>query len=200
MNGIDKIIGRISEDAQAEIDQILSTAKAKASEITARYEQQATNLRKETLARGERAAQERAERLAGVAELEERKTILAEKQNVLNQAFDRAHEKMANLPNQEYAALLGTLAAQAAATGKEKILLSASDREKVGEQVVADANARLKQKGLPQELTLGSETRELGGGLILSDGDIEVNCSFETLLRLSRGTIAGEVAGVLFGK
>lgn len=36
------------------------------------------------------------------------------------------------------------------------------------------------------------------GGFILSDGAIEVNCSFETLVRLQRGVIAGEVANVLF--
>ncbi len=38
MNGIDKIIGRISGDAQEEIDAILAEARAQAAEITDKYE------------------------------------------------------------------------------------------------------------------------------------------------------------------
>lgn len=47
-------------------------------------------------------------------------------------------------------------------------------------------------------LTLSAETRELAGGLILKQGDIEVNCSVDTLLELSRGELAARVAEVLF--
>ena len=36
------------------------------------------------------------------------------------------------------------------------------------------------------------------GGLILSDGDVEVNCAFETLVRLQRGELDRQVAKVLF--
>lgn len=38
----------------------------------------------------------------------------------------------------------------------------------------------------------------MDGGFILSDGPVEVNCTFDTLIRLQRGALAGEVAKVLF--
>ena len=38
----------------------------------------------------------------------------------------------------------------------------------------------------------------MDGGFILSDGAVEVNCTFDTLIRLQRGARAGEVAKVLF--
>ena len=41
MNGIDKIIDRISDDAQKEIDQILAQAKAQANAIREDYQAQA---------------------------------------------------------------------------------------------------------------------------------------------------------------
>ena len=47
-------------------------------------------------------------------------------------------------------------------------------------------------------MTLSEQTRPIQGGLILSDGDVEVNCSFETLVRLIRGETDREVAKVLF--
>ena len=38
------------------------------------------------------------------------------------------------------------------------------------------------------------------GGFILSDGKVEVNCSFDTLVRLQKTETAGEVAKRLFSE
>ena len=42
------------------------------------------------------------------------------------------------------------------------------------------------------------ETRDIRGGFILSKGEVEVNCTFETLVRLRKGEMSGEVAKLLF--
>ena len=42
------------------------------------------------------------------------------------------------------------------------------------------------------QLTLSQETREMAGGLTLRDGNVEVNCAFETQLReLTKVLIVG---------
>jgi len=46
--------------------------------------------------------------------------------------------------------------------------------------------------------TLAEETREMAGGLILKDGNIEINCAFETRLRFLQECMVGEVADILF--
>ena len=51
---------------------------------------------------------------------------------------------------------------------------------------------------LPAMLTLAQETREMDGGLILRDGQVEVNCAFETQLRVLREDMTAEVAAILF--
>lgn len=61
--------------------------------------------------------------------------------------------------------------------------------------VVATAVGQLKTG---TAFTLSEETREIAGGLILKDGNIEINCAFETQLRLLQERMAGEVAGILF--
>ena len=124
-------------------------------------------------------------------------------------------------------ALLADLAARAATTGREQLIFSQKDRARIGKQVVAAANEKLAKAVAPElpdalaeskagaildkvvsgasallagtgMLTLSEETRPLRGGFILSDGDVEVNCAFETLVRLERGEISGEVAKALF--
>jgi len=47
-------------------------------------------------------------------------------------------------------------------------------------------------------LTLSGETREMAGGLILRDGQVEVNCAFETQLRVLREELTAGIAAILF--
>ena len=47
-------------------------------------------------------------------------------------------------------------------------------------------------------LTLSEETRNIRGGFILVDGDVEVNCAFETLVRLQREKLERRAAEILF--
>ena len=194
MDGIEKITGRIAEDVGREIDELTAEARRQADEIAARYDAQAKRECEDILARGRRNADERVERLASVAQLECRKLELAAKQEMLSRAYDKALEQLLNLPEQEYTALLADLAVKAAVTGREAVILSQKDRTRYGKQVVTAANERLNGG----RLTLSEQTRPIQGGLILSDGDVEVNCSFETLVRLIRGETDREVAKVLF--
>ena len=227
MNGIEKITARIGQDSQAEIDALLAEAKAQAADITAKARAEAQAAGDEVMAQGRKAAAEREDRLASVAQLECRKAVLAAKQEVIEEAFRLAHKKLLALPQEEYVALLVELAVQASTTGKEKLIFSQADRAKVGKAVVTAANEKLAKAvspKLPDEvkdskagaildkvvagasallngtgmLTLSEETRPMDGGFILSDGAVEVNCTFDTLIRLQRGALAGEVAKVLF--
>ncbi len=196
MDGIEKIIDRISSDAQREIDDVLAAAQAEAEKITAEYQAQAQAQADEILSRGEQAAVERGERLASVAQLECRKEVLRAKQEVIDEAFRLAMDKLTQLPQEEYVSLLADLAVQASAKGNEKLIFSVADRARVGKAVVVAANEKLGERG---RLTLSQETRPMQGGFILSDGVVEVNCTFETLVRLQRDTLSTQVADVLFG-
>lgn len=193
MTGIEKITGRIAADAEAETRAELTAAQAQADEITARYADEARRVYETQLARGTAAARDREEHLTSGAQLEARKMLLAAKQDMLDSAFDEALRQLLSLKGTELTELLARLAVRASNTGREEIILSARDQA-IGPAVAARANA-LGGCGLTFRDTPGG----FEGGLLLNDGDVEVNCTFETLVRLTRGEIAGEVAGVLFG-
>ena len=195
MDGIEKIIDRISGDAQREVDDVLAQARAEADKILSQYQAQAQAEADDILARGQKAAVERGERLASVAQLECRKEVLRAKQEVIEEAFQLAMDKLTQLPQEAYVSLLADLAVEASSKGNEKLIFSVADRARVGKAVVVAANQKLGDKG---QLTLAQETRPMQGGFILSDGAVEVNCTFETLVRLQRGTLSTQVADVLF--
>jgi len=195
MEGIKRITDRITEDGRLEIEEIEARAKSEAAVIIARYTEQAKKETADMIARGQKAADERLERLGSVARLEAKKVTLAAKQEMVGKAFDLALEQLCALPETEYIALLAKLASVAAKSGREQVVLSQKDRTRFGKQVVTAANELLGAKGA---LTLAESVRPLKGGLVLQGDRMEVNCSFETLVRLQRDTLAGQVAQVLF--
>ncbi len=194
MNGIETIIQRLNSDAKAETDALLDKARQDAAAITARCQAQADKETVDLAARTQRAAADREERLVSAAQMEARKTILAAKQAVMEEVYAKALEKLRSLPQDRTVEVLASLLNEAAPQGKGEVLFSAQDRESVGRAAVDAANA---QNG--GQLTLSGETANIPGGFILRNGSIEVNCAYDTLIRLQKTETAGQVARQLFG-
>lgn len=193
MNGMEKITVRMKEDAARSL-----------SELNAQTEQELRRIREESAARAEKeretagghahlAAQERYERLCSAAEMETRKLTLSAKQEVLAETYDRALEILCSMPREEYLSLLVHLLKAAGGKGDEKIALSAKDRDEMGETLVERAN-----KELNAHYTLAGEAADIRAGLVLISEECDVNCSFETLLALSREKTERGAAKLLF--
>lgn len=198
MNGIEKITQRISADTQQEAQILMDNAKAQAAEITAGYHAEAEAAYAEALEKGKKAAQDRIERLTGVAQLEAKKLQLAARQEMLDKAFDLALKNMLELPEEQYADLLTKLALKASTTGTEALIFSETDRARYGKRVVMAANEVLEREGKTAALTLSEESRPFQGGLYVQSGKVETNCTFASLVRLQRQNIAREIADILF--
>ncbi len=192
MNGIDKVAARIVSDAQQEASALKAETAARTAELKETADKHAAELRSALLTEGEAEAEKQYALLVAAAETEAKKETLRVKQEVLAEAFDRAVLYLRNLEGDKYVALLASLAQKASETGSEEIILNPEDRAKYGGALMA----ALKDAGL--KLTLSEETRPIVGGLILSQGRIEVNCALDTLAALHKSELAGEAAGLLF--
>lgn len=225
MNGIEKITGRITADAQAEAERVLTAAREEAARITAKYKAQADAETADLAAKNARAAVEREERLVSVAQMEARKVLLSAKQEMVEKTYALALEKLCAMPEEQYVQVLAELLVQASSTGREEAVFSPEDRERVGKAAVAKANELLAKQAAPEVpqggskvadllskvassvtaiakgtalLSLSKETRPIRGGFILKDENVEVNCTFDTLVRLQKAETAGVVAKKLF--
>ena len=193
MNGIEKITQRIASEAQAEMDRILGDARDEAGRITASYRAQADAEARELAAKNEKAASQHEERLVSAAQMEAHKIQLAAKQEMVEKAYIQALDKLCAMPEEQYVAVLADLLVKASSNGKEEAVFSKEDRERVGKAAVEKAN-QLSGK----QLRLSEETQPIRGGFILKDKNVEVNCAFETLVRLQKAETAGAVAKTLF--
>ena len=194
MKGTEKIIAHIRSDAKEQADAILAQAEQQCASIRADYEKQAKELYREKIRAGTADCQDRVDSMDRIARMEAKKGILALKQQMVSESFDKACDMIINLPKEQYAAFLARLAAKASATGDEEIILNARDRAAVGEDVVKAANA-LVSGG---RLSLSAETGSFSGGLILRRGSVEANCTVELLVELCRSDMSSEIAKVLF--
>lgn len=193
MNGIEKITQRIESDAQAEIDRILGEARDEAARITASYRAQADAEARDLEAKNERVAAEQEERLVNAAQMKARKVQLAAKQEMVEKAYIQALDKLCAMPQERYVAVLANLLVEASSNGREEAVFSKEDREQVGKAAVEKAN-QISGK----QLRLSEETQPIRGGFILKDKNVEVNCAFETLVRLQKAETAGAVVKKLF--
>lgn len=198
MKGIDKITSRIIADAEAECRDVKRESDERCAAVRAENEKRAQDEYWRLVREGVKDTEQRVQRMDRTARLEAKKSVLNMKQEAVSRAFDLAKDKIAELPERDYVAFLAREAAEAAITGQEEVIFCEHDRKSVGAKAVKAANELLAAKGMPGLLTLSDATRDMAGGLMLKQGDIEVNCTVDTLLDLTRDELAARVADVLF--
>ena len=199
MNGIEKILAHIQAESDAECEEIERAAAEECDRIRAEYAKSEQEEYLKLLEAGTKEAERRLERLGSLAALESKKHVLMTQQEMVTEAFEYAAKKLLALPEGEYVMFLAKQACSASLTGMETIILSPSDYSRIGKEVLRAANSALRAAGKAASLTLSEKTADIRGGLILSGGDIEVNCSIDALMAEYRNELSPTVASVLFG-
>ncbi len=221
MTGLEKILERIEGEARERASAILQRSEeectALAREYAARAEQTRERLEKEGL--------EAIEATVSAARAQSEKThteiLQSMRRALLDEAFERAKRELCATDFGKYRELLAALLVsalleqhraeqQSIAFGDEveefacfEVFFNASDRERFGAQVVADARRTVERRiGAEKaaKITLGEQAVDIDGGLILRFGDVELNCTLGILMADIRRDLESRVAEILFGK
>lgn len=195
MNGMEKITARMKEDAARSLSELNAQTEQELQRIREEGAQRAEKERTAADERAKLAAQERYERLCSAAEMETRKLTLSARQEVLEETYRRALDILCSVPHEEYIALLVRLLKTAGGRGDETIALNERDRSEIGAALVERANKELNAR-----YTLSEKAADIRAGFVLVGADCDVNCSFETLLALSRERTERGAAKLLFAE
>ncbi|MFZ5985678.1 MAG: V-type ATP synthase subunit E [Bacillota bacterium] len=198
MSGVEKLKDRILEEARLQADANTKRAQDEAADIIEAAGKEAETKRKETIEKAKREAVEVKKRLIAVAELEARKERLKAKQEIVEEAFDKTLEKLNSLPDPEYQNILSDMIVNSVGSNSVEIVLSPKDKNKLSQTFIEDINKKLLAKGVTGSVRLADETRNINGGFILKSGDMEINYSFEAIIRMKRDEIESEVINSLF--
>lgn len=198
MKGTEKIIAHIQQNAEAQAAAILAEAQQRCDAVHEEYERRARDSYNERLRAGVKACEDRVDRMDRLARMEAKKSVLSEKQTVLTECFEKAQELIPQMDRERYVEFLARLACEASGTGYEELIFNAEDKAHVAKDVLKAANARLRERGNDGRLTAAEETGSFSGGFIMRQGGIEVNCTVETLVELSRAELSAAAADILF--
>lgn len=199
MKGIEKISAHIEADAKAAAQGVLDAAQAKVNQIKADYDQKVKAVYDSNIAAGKKDIDNKVENANRLGNMEAKKDILSAKQEMVSKAFDRAEEMIVALPANEYEAFLTKLVVESATTGKEEVVFNERDKSKHAKKVVDAANKELAAKGMDSGLKVADRTADIAGGVLLSEGGIEVNCTLELLMDVCRNEMSSQVAEAMFG-
>lgn len=187
---------KILEDARAQAAQVLRDAHQRADELQAQGDAQIEARRLESEAQAEKQADELRDRMLRMAELDQKKALLAAKREVIDQAFEDAGRRMEEMDGAAKKAFMEKLLL-GSAEGGEEIIPDEKDRGLFDAAYMAHLNDALEKAG-KEGVTLSPKSRDLGGGFVLKKGGLEINCAFDAVLRQMRPTLEAEVASVLF--
>lgn len=198
MSGVDKLKAKILEEAHLTAQGNLESARKEASEIMQSARNEADRRQREIIEKAHRDAEDRKKRIKAYSELEARKKRLEAKQEMVEAAFSKAIERLNSLPLDEYRNILAGMILDLVKSGDEEIILSEKDKKALGADLEKDVNQRLVKKGIPGNVKVSGKTGNIKGGFILKSGDVEVNSSFDTIVRMQRNQLEAEVVKVLF--
>ena len=221
MRGLSKITDKILDEARAEAAERLAAADAESAKIYAEYKQKAD---KEAQAAEASAKEEAAQILARTKSSEQtvRKNIIFKVQGeMIDRAFVSAKDELCELPDDQKLELLSGLLLSALSDEYEaeqsradvygveenegvryyEVMLNARDRERIGEALIKQFKRKIVGKDfgdLPSRVSLSNNTVNIEGGLIIKVGDVEINCSIETIVSRLRPSLEARVAKILF--
>ncbi len=195
---IESLVGRIIEDARKASLEIQRRAldEVKACEELAEGDERGIiDAAKE---RAIRSAGEQKQRLISMAELEDRKEVLKTKQQLIQEVFNQAVERILCLDTEAYGAFLKKLILQADPEGDEEILFNQRDRDRFGDGWTKRLNQSLVENKKKGKMRVANEIRPIQGGAILKRGRKEINCSLESIIGSKRDQLETRVAEILF--
>ncbi len=190
------ITAKILEDARAQAAAALSEARRKADDLRRQNEAAIEQKRQESEAQVNRQAGELRDRMLRMAELDQKKALLSVKRQVIDLAFADALERMAAMSADQKKDYVEKLLLDSA-QGGEELIPSSEDKALFDPAFMDRLNARLQKAG-KKAVRLSGQDRPLGGGFVLKQGGLEINCAFSAVLSQVRSALEAEVAGVLF--
>lgn len=198
MAGVENIKGKILQDAELKANEILDKARLQAKEIIEKANQKAASRAKEISQKSVYDINEKKRIINSNVELEMRKDILSAKQQSIEEVFDKALERLNNLDKSKYEKVIYDLLMDSAESGEEELVMSESRKGQLSGSFIDKVNKALEKAGKKGNIKLSDETRNISGGFILKSQGVEINNSFESVIRLYRDEIEPKVAEIFF--
>jgi V/A-type H+-transporting ATPase subunit E len=203
--GTDKIVSSIMSDAQIKVESILAEAEKEKESINSEGNEKAAAEKEKILENAEKQAKMRYQQIISEAKMNSRRMELEAREEVIEEAFSKAEEKLKEIATSdaaEYKASLEKVITEAGTEiggGDMLVLVKESDASKIKGSLPSIEKSISDKTGTPTKLEMGENINTIGGAIIRTkNGDIEVNNTIEARMLRFKKSLRSEVAGILF--
>jgi V/A-type H+-transporting ATPase subunit E len=192
------IIKKIGDDAEAYGQKLIDQANAEADRILAAGREEAEREAQQIIRQAEEDVQRFKNKQMATALLQVRKDKLDNRQQLLDEVFSKALDRILNCEAEQYTRIVKNILLSVDEERSGTIRLAQADRSLITEEFVEEMNQDLKKQNRQLQFQLSSETIEIKRGCILDFQDFEMNFSLETLLTEMWEGIRSEISRRLF--
>lgn len=200
MDGVEKIIQKIKDDAVKKADEIVYAANKEAATIIKEAKAQGATNYSKVIKNAEVEAQLLKQRMESEAIMNGKKKTLNTKKDIIEEIFNKALLHLGSLKTEEYTNILLDMILENVSTGCEQIIFNANDSQLIGENIVKRVNIALEGKGLKGKITISDKQMDMVGGFILVDDKIETNCTFEVIINSLKRDLEYEIIDMVFNQ
>ncbi len=218
MTGLSKITDKIISDAKADAAKRLAEADAECKKINKEYATVARAATEKLNAEAKKSASEIVARAKSGERTVRKDSVLTLRADMIDRAFEIAQNELLALDDERRLDMLlrmlssvlkAELEGERARAAEEsdfsapsyEVLLNQKDREKLGERLMETYRRSIVGRDmgdLPSRLTLSADTVNIGGGLVVRVGDVEINSSVESVIAYLRPKLEGKIEKILF--
>lgn len=194
---LEDILKKIKEDSRKEVERIKKEAGEEAERVFEEAGGKIDSIKEKIRHDAQISLQDEKKRILTMANLEARKKVLEKKQDLVEEAFQKALNYLKHLSDKEYKRTIKELLLRTAESGEEEIVISLEEK-RLTSVLLNEVNETLSSKGKLGKLKLSPERRKFQGGFILKAGRKEINNTFNSFFQEKREELEAEVAGILF--
>ena len=195
---IKDINDKIISDAKIQANKIIAQAEDNANDIIKNGGKEADDIKKMILYKINQEASLKKSKILTEANLEAKKTILLEKQKIMEDVFVNALESILKLDGKDYHNFIRKMILDNIEKGDETIFIGSPDKNRISIDSIQDINKELKAKGKKGDLKLSTSYLPIKGGIIIGSGTIRKNISLELLLKNVREESEMQISKILF--
>ena len=195
---LEKLLEKIDADGEKKAAEIISAAEKKTTEILSIAKEKKGAAKKEIIARELAKIKQGINGKRALLQIEARKNLLAKKQEILENIYQKAATEISSLSTSLYQEFIEKRLFSLLEKGEYEITVAANDQERITKDFIEKLNQKLKDKGT--SLKFISFSPSIKNGFILRQGNIEINSSLEEMIKSKRNALDIKLSKFLFEK
>ncbi|HJB15303.1 MAG TPA: V-type ATP synthase subunit E [Candidatus Blautia excrementipullorum] len=196
MNGLEKIISQIEEEASHSAEDIIQEAREQAKAILSEADEECKKIKAEAEDKAKAQREDILRKSRSAARMREKRELLQEKQRLIGEILEEAKTALYELDGKSYFLLIAKMLEKHVQPGKGVICFNERDLNRLPEGFEQTIQETAARKG--GELKVNRTPGSIDGGFLLVYGGIEENCSFASLFADERERLQDKISSMLF--